>query len=1000
MNRRVAICLLVAAAGFAPATSALAQVQNSARQPYTVSAPVNDLVRVDNTIYVAGQTNMVGAGVNDQVERFITFDPITRTPINIDMPTPEDGTTNAAIDDGAGGYYVAGSFSRVGNVNRPSLAHITPTAVDTTFTPNVNGIVNALLKQGTTLYFAGGFTQVNGQARGGGAAIDLSTGALLPWNPQLDAAVGGLAAFVLRLSGSTMFIGGNFTTAAAVAHPGFVAVDATTGAVAGAPTTALNTGASVTAMLLSGTTLYLGGTFTAVGASSRTNLAAIDITSGAVLPFQATPNGNVRSLALDGALLYVGGGFSQMSGTARGGLARLDAATGALDALTADANGAVTALLHTGTRLYIGGNFTMVAGQPRAGVAELTVATGALTSLNVGLGGGGVFVLTTTSAGLAIGGGFTYISAASRPGIAAIDMVTNELLPLSVIVDGAVQAVAVQGSTLYFGGTFTRVNGQNRLNFAAVNRHTGELLPWNPNASGSVGGGIFGGRAIAPAGATVFIGGFFLSAGGQSRAALAQVDATTGAATSFVSNVGGGGVNRLLLNGTTLYAGGTFTIAGGQARPQLAAFDLSGPAPALTSLTVTLSGATPNILSMKTVGSTLYLTGAFSAVNGQSRGGVAAVSLPGGAVTAFNPGANNLVRDIDILGTTAYLAGGFTTMNGQSRFNYAAVDLATGHTTLPFTPDNPAGVGNRLLAYPEGLIAGGNVFLGALQFFPAAMGGLPGRPTPPTVFLFPQGLILSWNPPAVGGDITGYQIEVGTGPGLSNIGTVPTPAGQEYFGYDGAVPPGLYYTRVRAVSAAGVGPASPDVAFSAGAAGCFGMGTTPSLSATTSGSNVTITWPDPLLFGDQTYTITAGSTSGTTNLGSASLGGAHGFAGAVPAGAYFLRLQGQSACGVAAPSSELLLSVGGVVPLEAPQLSAQVASGTLTVSWTAVAGATGYRLEAGSGPLATNLAQLPLGVTTASAPAPPPGTYYIRVVALGGPTGESHTSNEVVLLVP
>jgi hypothetical protein len=545
------------------------------------------------------------------------------------------------------------------------------------------------------------------------------------------------------------------------------------------------------------------------------------------------------------------------------------------------------------------------------------------------------------------------------------------------------------------------VNGESRPNFAAVDRRTGALLPWNPNASGTIGSNL-GGRSVAVQGATAYIGGHFTSVGGQPRFGFAAVDATTGAVRPFTADTGGGGVYKMVLAGQTLYVGGDFSMIGGQVRQALAAFDLTSGTPALTTLAVTLtSGFTPTISAMKVVGSTLYMGGLFLSVNGQARLRAAAITLPGGTVTAFNPGPGGQVFDIDVLGDTAYLAGAFSQVNGVDRRGFAAVDAATGRVNRPFAPDNPTGVGNRVLAFPEGLVAAGNIFGAWLQFFPTTgLAGLPGPPTAPMAGQVPgQGLFLFWGPPVVGGDITGYQLEVGSSPGTANIATIPIAGSDSFFFYQGVVPPATYYTRVRAVSAAGAGPASAESAFTSGVGFCLGPFVSPVPTASVNGGNVTIAWPDPTLAAPMTYALSAGTVSGQANIGRFPVGAAMQFSASAPPGAYFVRLHGQNACGIPSPSPELLVSVGGVFPLDAPAVTAQLSGGVVTVNWTAVAGAAGYVLEAGLGPLDARIVRVPVAGTSLSATAPA-GTYYVRVYAVGGPTGVSRASNETVIVVP
>jgi hypothetical protein len=82
-----------------------------------------------------------------------------------DFPTT-NGEIDAIISDGAGGYFVGGSFTQINGVNQPYLAKLNSSKeVVTNYNPVLNGAVYDLLMQGTTLYIAGNFTQVNGATR-------------------------------------------------------------------------------------------------------------------------------------------------------------------------------------------------------------------------------------------------------------------------------------------------------------------------------------------------------------------------------------------------------------------------------------------------------------------------------------------------------------------------------------------------------------------------------------------------------------------------------------------------------------------------------------------------------------------------------------------------------------------------------------------------------------------------------------------------------------------
>jgi hypothetical protein len=221
-------------------------------------------------------------------------------------------------------------------------------------------------------------------------------------------------------------------------------------------------GGEVRAVAQIGGTIYVGGSFTAVGNGTpsipRANLVAIDAASGQlVTAFDPHPDNAVNTLLVsaDGTHLYAGGVFNNLRGCSRcDRLAMLDPATGAAVASFGPRpNAAVLSLAQAGNTLFVGGTFATVAGRRRVRLAAVDATTGR------------------------VGGMALHASGAVR------DMALNP-----------------GGTTLYLAGAFTSIGGTTRYNFASIAVASRTLTLWNPNIHAS-GWGV----ALSPNGATAYM---------------------------------------------------------------------------------------------------------------------------------------------------------------------------------------------------------------------------------------------------------------------------------------------------------------------------------------------------------------------------------------------------------------------------------------------------------------------------------------------------------------
>jgi hypothetical protein len=269
-----------------------------------------------------------------------------------------NGQVNAAIPDGAGGWFIGGAFTEVGGQARVRLARLNADGTLHPWNPACNGTVNALDLEGGTLYIGGSFNQVGGQARRNVAAVDPNTATVLALGgPQTQAPVGALNA--LDAVGSTVYVGGSFTVCGPDIPSG-ASLNATTGV----PDLAfLNPNGAVTAAIPDGAGgWFIGGTFTQVGGQARERLARLNA-DGTLHPWNPNANGTVLALAVSGSTVYAGGAFTSIGGQTRNGIAALDASTGVATAWDPNANGTVYSLAVSGSTVYTGGRSPPSAGR-------------------------------------------------------------------------------------------------------------------------------------------------------------------------------------------------------------------------------------------------------------------------------------------------------------------------------------------------------------------------------------------------------------------------------------------------------------------------------------------------------------------------------------------------------------------------------------------------------------------------------------------------------------
>lgn len=627
-------------------------------QLWVANARVRCAAVVDDTLYIGGDFTHVGppTGFGAAIDADTAVVDLTWPRVN--------GVIYAVAGDGHGGFYVGGAFTVVGGRPRANLAHLLADgSLDPHWAPAANSRVYTLAVLGDTVYVGGEFTTVAGTPRAHMAAIS-AAGELLPFN----AAAGGDVRAIVTHNGR-LFVGGTFASIGGAPRGGLAELDPLTG-----QALALNLGGnpSVLALAADGTTLYVGGAFSTLGGQTRNHVAAVSMNTGTALPWNPNSNGYVRSLAVSGSTVFIGGTLSMMGGQTRLGLAAVNNTTGALLPFNAQlGTNLVMAIVPDGARVLIGGGFESVGGQPRYRLAAVDAVTGAALGWRADAGDD-VNALALQGNTLYAGGYAGTYGAVVRQQIAALDLATGEPTSFDPGDYGSVTAITPSDTgTLYVAGGFVEMGGAYRPYLAEIDAVTGAPTSWQPPEFFPP--SIYG---ITYSADTVYVGGEFDEVyGGPYRYSLAAVTRSTGALLPW-DPVANYFVYDVLYHHGVVYAAGGFTNVGGANRRAFAALDpISGQATAF-DLNLT-ADSNARVDEMQLVGDTLYFVGDFDTVAGQPRGSGAAYDLATSSLLPWNPACSQ-AYSLALADGVAYIGGPDMRFGGVVRNFAAAVDAGTG----------------------------------------------------------------------------------------------------------------------------------------------------------------------------------------------------------------------------------------------------------------------------------------------------------------------------------
>jgi hypothetical protein len=390
--------------------------------------------------------------------------------------------------------FLAGKFGRIGDEPRRNLGAVDASSGSVTgWNPDADSEVNLIVPAGATVFVAGlTLKQVGGAQRAGVAELDASTGQATSWQSDVNGGwVTGLAVSSSKDVALGFFEGG----VSGAKRSGAAAINTSNGRVTAwnpalvfeGPLGGMASISGVDSIAVSGSTVYLAGNFVSVGGRPRSRLAAVDIRTGAVKPWYPKRDGLWEAIVVSGGVVCAGRLFGG-EGDSGPLIAAFDAKTGKTLWTRRFQKESVSdvSMIVVGSTLFVGGE-KLQAFDPKTGKAKRFPAIEGVTDLVAWQGtlyvatrfdfevlaldaksgrtkwrarriDAAVLTMAVSPSGvLYLGGYFGKVEGQARHNLAALDAKTGKLKPWRAAIAGRVyeiEALQAVGSRLYVGGWF------------------------------------------------------------------------------------------------------------------------------------------------------------------------------------------------------------------------------------------------------------------------------------------------------------------------------------------------------------------------------------------------------------------------------------------------------------------------------------------------------------------------------------------------------------------
>lgn len=637
----------------------VARGQDGQPDAFVLPATPNGSIEVivsqrDGKALIAGSFTSIGSTARGRVAR-LNLDGSLDTTFAIGAGA--NGTVRAIAVQTDGKILIGGDFTSYNGTTCGRIARLnTDGGLDGTFSAGsgANGAIHALLydTSSASIVVGGDFTTFAGSSRTRIARLSQS-GSLVSF-PNFGAGANGAVRVLASLDSGTIIAGGDFTSFSGVTRNRLAVLSIFSGSLTSFNSTGGASGGpngAVRAIWVSGSTAYIGGDFTAVSGTTRTRLAALDSTGALVTTFSPAADGSVRALlgTVSGTAtkLVAAGDFTQINTTTVGRIARLDSSQSwALDTAFAGGTGADATVRSVAAmpdgKLLAAGDFMVMGGAARPAAARL-----------YGLGGTNppdippaptVGAETDSKLGVYFKGGVSYLIGYKIE--RSTDLATwTEIVPSMVGNSLYIDTSLAPGAMYHY--RFRAFNSNGVGEPSASTAGTTLTAPWDGAGvcdaafSVAIGTGVssyLNAVVVQPDG-KIIVAGSFSSFAGTSRPNIARLLPDGTIDVSFNPGTGPNGtIEALAVQGDgKILIGGSFTTVGGLARNRVARLLPDG---GVDTGFAPVSGADSTVMAVAAYADgKLVIGGRFSTVNGAARAGIARLASDGSLDPTFDPGS-------------------------------------------------------------------------------------------------------------------------------------------------------------------------------------------------------------------------------------------------------------------------------------------------------------------------------------------------------------------------